>query len=378
MSLATYQQCNAPALSPYIPDPRTNFYSEGDICAIRESVATPVFILLTGRPPASQGSVPNRTWGSLRSSGWTINRESTDGIGLNEYSKQPRPCVVLGLTKISPPPATATICLMATFYGAKSPTKLPQVLQHSCVPLSPHYLASHGQAHAHTSSEWSNDVTWIIAFRFRSSCPIQGRWEDRKSRDKPGASYKLSQHESDKLLNVCNQRRLQWDTLCLKDPKLPHFALQKFKDFCADNIERKKRWESEHRRSGSQPSSPIEMRQPRGQSAQAEFSSAVQATSEQPVPAPTDTLWEHIKNQLAQATHKGKRGKGSKKKNPKAGGTLSDLRAENVGGTSASKSSPSLASHESKPRSLSDSPLVRAARKLFSSSSKIDVTDSAQ
>ncbi|KAI0645113.1 hypothetical protein C8Q79DRAFT_969786 [Trametes meyenii] len=238
-------QCRRPPseVQAYQPDFDTKHYEEGDICAIYESMSLPIYKLLTGEPPQ------NRSRASIGFKAWTRSKLRISFADSEDVKppRNPRPCVILERTPITTPSESASpvtlkfICLMATFNDTHELYNLPEVLQHFCIPISPHHLAVPGKPHVHTSPPWLKENTWLIALPFHSSAEIKGRWGIKRDGTRPKGPFGLTPEALDSINKLMESRAISWANLCLANPRLKEQSLKHYKAFCAADNEKRKR-----------------------------------------------------------------------------------------------------------------------------------------
>ncbi|KAH9889338.1 hypothetical protein C8Q73DRAFT_707197 [Cubamyces lactineus] len=117
-------------------------------------------------------------------------------------------------------PNGCSICLMATFHRAGTLEALPEILQRYCVPVSPHDLVLPDSTHIHITPEWYLRNAWVIAYQYKTSGRILGRWENRRSQRPRESSYMLDIRTQRQLEAICEQRIIQWEAICAQDPKV--------------------------------------------------------------------------------------------------------------------------------------------------------------
>ncbi|EIW54305.1 uncharacterized protein TRAVEDRAFT_74428 [Trametes versicolor FP-101664 SS1] len=211
-------RCHAPNSNEYHPE-NTDERSAGDIWVIEE---TPTTVVRRATRP-----------------GRSLHR------GPRKHEGGGRPAVILKARARRPPngaqrirsTAMCSICLLATFGHEGDIAKLSRILQFFCLPVYPHHVlseCSRHPPHVHTSPEWCEHNAWLIAFAFDSSAAISGRWKNRgtQSRSPSQSSYRLDDEALGALLDVCEQKRAEWDALMGQDPGL---AQKWFQEYQEDN-----------------------------------------------------------------------------------------------------------------------------------------------
>ncbi|KAI0669550.1 hypothetical protein C8Q78DRAFT_1040795 [Trametes maxima] len=232
-------RCKTPNYTPYGTQPGATHYLAGDICAIYERASTPVYLYLNNRPPTSGILRANQTWGSItyNASGWRKSGSAVNNVGESRSTgverdnpHRPRPCVLMDTTLISSSPLNVRVCLFATFDGEWRPSALPRVLQHFCIPIFPHIciVPGKGENHAHTTPEWEHADAWLLAMPFNSTAGIEGRWVDERPHCVEGDSLHFARSDMIALAKVCENKRRQWEMLCLQDKKLRTRSLKEY------------------------------------------------------------------------------------------------------------------------------------------------------
>ncbi|KAI0669565.1 hypothetical protein C8Q78DRAFT_1040879 [Trametes maxima] len=243
------KSCHAPSTLPCTPVSDLS-YVPGDICAIRESMSVPIYMLLTGRPPPSKSlaSIGFVAWTryKLNMSAASNLNHSTTAQAPQQQTPQPiapRPCVILRETPINSPSGvveTRRVCLLATFHETQELHKLPGVLQHFCIPISPHRLAVPGITHTHTSPAWPKKDAWLLALPIETTAEIVGRWGVTADGSMNWGPFRLAADEFRGLLSSINNRSVSWSNLCLADVGLQRRSLMFYKAFCAEDNEKRK------------------------------------------------------------------------------------------------------------------------------------------
>ncbi|KAH9855718.1 hypothetical protein C2E23DRAFT_546099 [Lenzites betulinus] len=223
-------RCHAPDYTEYCPS-QPSPPAVGDIWAIQETPGTFVRIA-TGHE--------NR------------KSSSTKRKGRPAVFLQPGPRRGRARKGVQGPQQTkCLICLLATFGHEADITKLSQILQFFSLPVYPHQAlsapdCSQTPPHVHTSPEWCEKNAWLIAYSFKSSATIDGRWENPSAQS--GSSYRLGEKSLSALLDVCEQKRREWDQFIQQHPDV---AKRWFQEYQEDNAriweERSVRFSSKHR-----------------------------------------------------------------------------------------------------------------------------------
>ena len=106
-------------------------------------------------------------------------------------------------------------CVMATYHNTHTYDRLPPVLQHFCIPVSPHCEVSEKVAHLHTSPEWQRWHVWMIAYPFFSSGEVLGRWEwrDATNTRTPDRSFIVNPDMMRQLREIEQRKWEVWDKL---------------------------------------------------------------------------------------------------------------------------------------------------------------------
>ncbi|KAI0645094.1 hypothetical protein C8Q79DRAFT_969675 [Trametes meyenii] len=223
------ERCQNPSYEPYRPDSKLEVYRPGDILAIHERTSVPVYHFLTGRSPSSR-MLATKSWGSMGYVAWSRLKatlgnspDATTSVG---QPREPRPCVILHETPISPSAAEVRVYLFATFGGSGA---LPRILKHFRIPIYPHQDALPGVTHAHTTPEWPTGGTWILGLVCTSNARVRGRWDDRRHESHLKASFKLSDEQLARIITRSDARQANWQILSLKDRRMADRALQEYR-----------------------------------------------------------------------------------------------------------------------------------------------------
>ncbi|OSC96773.1 hypothetical protein PYCCODRAFT_1428890 [Trametes coccinea BRFM310] len=302
--------CQKPSTISYVPEHPLEHCSDGDIFAIFEKTSTPIYLLLTGNPPPSRGTmVSDLSWGTV---GWAKHLRAQAAKSEMEEKEVGRPAVILRRYRARRgQPVELQVCMMATFSRAGTVASLPRVLQHFCIPIYPHAEIRPDGVHAHITPSWPLANTWLIALPITCKMDqIERRWEDNRPGCPPGSSFRLIQDELGKIESLCRTRLTSWEVLCAQDATLKENSLKEYKYHLTRAVERRKA-ETE---SGPQPgSAPPAVDQSRRRS------------------------YAQIVQGLKQPTK---------------------------------ESSPSIKSTQSKARSILNNTIIKAGKRLFSSSKK--------
>ncbi|OJT11020.1 hypothetical protein TRAPUB_12474 [Trametes pubescens] len=132
------------------------------------------------------------------------------------------------------------ICLLATFGHEGDITKLSQILQFFSLPVYPHHAlfkCSRDPPHVHTSPEWCEHNTWLMAYIFNSRATISGRWENRGAPSDPPSTYRVDSDDTEDselcaLIDACEQKLADWEKLLQQNPGL---ARKWFQEYQEDN-----------------------------------------------------------------------------------------------------------------------------------------------
>ncbi|KAI0774874.1 hypothetical protein BD413DRAFT_537293 [Trametes elegans] len=213
-AVATCSKCSESQVNPQPPHTPSFVFplawraQPGNIHKITESPNTPMHeILRIPRPSSRQSTRSASSTSTVRTSGSVASTTKSD------YQGRPRPCVIMP-SDVGPPssPKACEICLMATFSQTAALEELPEILQRFCIHISPHPSTNlAGTPHVHTSPRWCKENAWLIAYRFVSKSTIMGRWQEFD------ATYKLDLEELAALVDVCQQKRKEWDELIQQD-----------------------------------------------------------------------------------------------------------------------------------------------------------------
>ncbi|KAI0664047.1 hypothetical protein C8Q70DRAFT_215613 [Cubamyces menziesii] len=232
-------------------------YAVGEVFAIEESVYTPIEHLFSDPVSGLKGANLNYSTASL-------NKLRTRARATN---KTPRPCILSETEYIGDEGREANgkhaIWLMATFEGTPMHT-LPPVYQFFCIAVHPTHplcptqtppiIPLHDpEVHIHSLPEWPSTNTssgdcsqWIIAWTFKTTRPLLGRWltpEARKSSKGGDAEYSTDGADTVgeqrkgmafgtqayEMLEIQTQERREiWQSMCLSDRQ---FALERQREF---------------------------------------------------------------------------------------------------------------------------------------------------
>ncbi|KAI0629492.1 hypothetical protein C8Q77DRAFT_1075997 [Trametes polyzona] len=237
MSAINCQKCKSfPNKTPYNPPSQPDgtesggYYYAGDICAIHESVSTPIYRLLLGMDPPSQAARSRSTWGTAAS----VSKKGT------RKPKGARPCVVLNTTPRKPGSrhVGATVCLLASLGGESRIRALPTVLRVFSFPLSPHVQAEPGVSHYHTSPDWQEENMWIIGLPFETKSEIKWLWRDRIPGTGTSSAFHMSVVDVAELKQLCERRLLEWQKHCLDDKMHAQKAFVEYQAFSNPAAER--------------------------------------------------------------------------------------------------------------------------------------------
>ena len=182
-------RCGNPETTPYRFDPDNTGYDEGDILRIRESAHAPIRALFVG----------------------IADVERRPQI-LNP-DKNPRPGVVSQWRAIKLNKDKTMVYLMATYSETHTFARLPPVLQHFCIPVSPHCEINANVTHVHTSPEWPVAHGWVIALPFVSSGEVLGRWgcQRETSTYEPGLSLRVDRQGLNQLREIHEKKWIEWE-----------------------------------------------------------------------------------------------------------------------------------------------------------------------
>ncbi|KAI0629497.1 hypothetical protein C8Q77DRAFT_1140669 [Trametes polyzona] len=260
--------CDKPLTVSYIPD--TNTLQRGDVCAVHETVSTPVWLLLRDRRPPSQCPPENMSWGTAQYAARVRSQASKSRSHASTFpTEYARPAVVftkVDLSKTLPSKDPVNICIMTSLKGVDNSRNLPHVLRHLCIAISPHIEAVPGVAHTHTTPEWKREGTWLLLYRFTTILErVTGRWTDTISEDQRITSFNISVEELKRLDVLCTTRLASWDLMCANDPGLRERSLKEYQARVAEIAEKGRRSSSQvksHRTSQastprSGPTSPV-------------------------------------------------------------------------------------------------------------------------
>ena len=218
------EQCATPMTQRHLFDKALGLYryAYGEIIRINESVHAPIEPILS----------PYQQARSLASGG---SPSQTRGRG----SKGPRPCVVLtnpGNPRQAKGSKPTKTMLLATFSGIHKFDNLPRVLQHFCMPVSPHSEIGADVEHLHTTPEWQRDHAWLILRPFYSSGAVSGRWrwQDKNGKRPKECSFRLDGAVLSQVEDICRRRFQEWNTLCSGDKGLAYGreCLREYKVSC--------------------------------------------------------------------------------------------------------------------------------------------------
>ncbi|KAI0664039.1 hypothetical protein C8Q70DRAFT_944845 [Cubamyces menziesii] len=225
-------RCNSLVTTEYTPTGLPG--RVGDICAIQESPNVPVHEILTGLPPRYPSD--------------TIS-DTTETVGSNvqttpEYWRgfKSRPCIVTRSSQASVP---AEVCLMATFGHTAALRDIPEILQRFCVPVYPHLIPS--MQHLHTCPEWMREDGWVLARRMLSTSHISGRWRNMRSETPEKSAFKVDEEALLSLLELCERKQEEWDTLVQREPEARARCLTEYGDILREK-KRARRAEMRRRR----------------------------------------------------------------------------------------------------------------------------------
>ncbi|KAL1945507.1 hypothetical protein VTO73DRAFT_2358 [Trametes versicolor] len=105
------------------------------------------------------------------------SRASLDSLRTRrQATKKIRPGVLL--KKIDGPLLNlrhAQICLVATFESTPM-GELPGVFQYFCLPIFPNGAVNCGKFHLHCIPDWTEPKSWIFAWVFETTRPLESRW----------------------------------------------------------------------------------------------------------------------------------------------------------------------------------------------------------
>lgn len=201
-------RCSNPKTAPYRFDPIATHprYGEGDILRIRESVHAPIDTLF-----------------------FQINDTLYSAQTLSP-KKSPRPGVVVEYRPIKLPQERTMVYLMATYFKTYTFARLPPVLHHFCLPVSPHCEVNTDVAHVHTSPEWPTAHTWLIAVPFVSHGKVVGRWgwKDQTDTYQSGLSLRVDKKGLQQLLDIHRQKQVEWWAQCAKDEGFLHARYEEY------------------------------------------------------------------------------------------------------------------------------------------------------
>ncbi|OSC96648.1 hypothetical protein PYCCODRAFT_1378770 [Trametes coccinea BRFM310] len=224
-------ECAQPCSTPYVPQ-HADYYDFGDICSVLESPSTPVYLLLTGKPPPSRdASASKLSWGTLGFAKWIRSQGASTGV--DEHGRNGRPAVLLAppdMLQDDSATADVEVCLMATFDRTETFRCLPQVLRHFCIPIYPHVDILPNGTHSHAVPSWPIANTWLIALPVHCKMDqVVGRWRDERAGSPAGASFRFRDNDVSRLVALCRRRRWSWETLCEQDPTLREKSLKEYK-----------------------------------------------------------------------------------------------------------------------------------------------------
>ncbi|KAI1786335.1 hypothetical protein LXA43DRAFT_1034253 [Ganoderma leucocontextum] len=200
------QSCTTPARERHRFNKTKNQYVNGEIIKINESVHTPIESKVFKGIAQPKAATLNKSSSSLRPRG---------------QDKGGRPGVVLSPRRIRPKKGTEDrtrtyTMLLATYTDIRNFCDLPPVLQHFCVPVSPHCEICADVEHLHTTPEWQKKNAWLIALPFSSPREVSGRWvwEDENGKRQYECSFRVDTPVCTELLNIHNRKWKEWTAKC--------------------------------------------------------------------------------------------------------------------------------------------------------------------
>ncbi len=195
-------RCKIPVTLAYYFDPTLaikKYFQLGEVLQIRESAHTPIDrlfarIVETTGVSSSKGSVSSARF-------------------YQDLDRHPRPGVVMELRRIKLSREKTYTCIRATDLNIHTDTRLPPVLQHFWIPVSPHCEVGKGVAHLHTSPEWQRRHVWLITHAFFSSGDVLGRWEwrDKIYTRTPDQSFMIDPDMMGQLWEIEQQKWKAWE-----------------------------------------------------------------------------------------------------------------------------------------------------------------------
>ena len=196
-------ECKNPVTTPYNHDPV--FCAAGDIIRLQESIHAPVESILRSSGPSSSAA---------------------PRLAIKQNEGKQRPAVVIkpfDISVVSDAAAPANrklqTCLMATYDGTYTFERLPRVLKHFCLPISPHPELHCCPEHVHTIPQWQGSG-WFIAVVFVSTGAVTGRWLwSRNGRWQKDSSFRIDLDHLEYLIELCRQKQAEWQSWCQEEPR---------------------------------------------------------------------------------------------------------------------------------------------------------------
>lgn len=187
----------------------------GDICAIKESIATPIrqaFLDARRRHLGLGLDVNAASHVSLDSSLTTFSRTAK--------RCKSRPAVVIDLPSVSD--TNPTVCIMATFEGTPF-EHLPQICRRFAIPVRPN---PRGVITIRPTPAWDRDDAWLIAYPFISQRSPLNAWRipydvavDEEAQSPP-LHFVLDDAALQELRDAIEIRMKIWLDECEKDPSV--------------------------------------------------------------------------------------------------------------------------------------------------------------
>ncbi|RPD57869.1 hypothetical protein L227DRAFT_565083 [Lentinus tigrinus ALCF2SS1-6] len=215
--LIDVQQCRAcsnPTLEPFVFDPDSRAWCDGDIVTLQESIHAPVDYLFGDHRPL--GSTSRHLSTDLSSA-----RGSTRGKARSAVLWR----MVRGDRAMGNAPRTAMhprYVLMGSYEGYDRYDRLPVVLKdYYALCVSPHGEIRPGGPHVHTTPEWQVHSIWLVAIPFQSDGYVSHRWKwkDAESVRQNDRGFRLEEDAQDRLRVIMDITTDKWGLACMNRPE---------------------------------------------------------------------------------------------------------------------------------------------------------------
>ena len=236
--------CTNPDRALYVFEDTDGVYSAGEIVKLQESVHKPIQQIFDAsrwslgihhsQPNTLEGP-PDPSHDSICAQAPSQRTTLTDGTRPSGNVSGPkRPAFIWPSLEGKPDEGGQFVCLMTGYRGAHAFVHLPRILQHFCMPISPHELGDPDRPHdhhLHTHPEWQKEYQWFIAYPFHSMGRIHGRWcwNDAEGNRTSHASFRLTKERLAELEDIWTKRFEELTRMGVEQPGLLEQYLVEYK-----------------------------------------------------------------------------------------------------------------------------------------------------